>query len=160
SSVTGSLLADSQQKQKEIEALLQSLQRLQKDKADREDVELGIDVKADKAALARKVSRSQFEACVERLNETIQEMQSRVTEQEQGWHQFQGQLREGMDSKLDRLELGPFRQQLEKHCRRVAQQLQKERWAQGEDAAGIKKQLLAHFHCLSCDRPLDMQVPG
>ena len=37
---------------------------------------------------------------MERLNELIQEMLSRVTGQEQGWHQVQRQLSEEMDSKV------------------------------------------------------------
>ncbi|NXO54715.1 QRIC2 protein, partial [Aramus guarauna] len=161
SSVTGNLLDDRRQKQKDIEALYQSLERLEKEKADREDLLLGIDVKADKTALAGKVSRTQFEACVERLNEMIQETLSRVTGQERGWHQVQQQLSEEMDSKLDRLELGPFRRQLEEHWKSILEQLkEKAPTMEADDAAGIKKQLLAHFHCMSCDRPLSVLVPG
>ncbi|XP_049669103.1 glutamine-rich protein 2 isoform X2 [Accipiter gentilis] len=161
SSVTGNLLDDRHQKQKDIEALFQSLERLEKEKADKEDLVQGIDVKAVKTALAGKVSRTQFDASMERLNEMIQEMLSRVMGQEQGWHQVQRQLSEEMDSKLDRLELGPFQQQLEEHWKTILEQL-KEKMPQMEadDAAGIKKQLLAHFHCISCDRPLSMLVPG
>ncbi|NXK04594.1 QRIC2 protein, partial [Herpetotheres cachinnans] len=161
SCVTGNLLDDSQQKQKDIEVLFQSLERLQKDKADKEDLVLGLDVKADKTALAGKVSRTQFDASMERLNETIQEMLRRVTGQGQGWHQLQQRLREEMDSKLDRLELGPFRQQLEERWQNSLEQLkEKVLPTEADDAAGIKKQLLAHFHCVSCDRPISMPVPG
>ncbi|NXE15455.1 QRIC2 protein, partial [Lophotis ruficrista] len=161
SSITGNLLDDHHQKQKDIEALFQSLERLQKEKADKEDVVLGINVKADKAALAGKVSRTQFDTSVERLNEMMQETLSRLVGQEQGWHQVQQQLSEEMESKLDRLELGPFRQQLEEHWKSVLEQLkEKMMMTEGHDAAGIKKQLLAHFHCVSCDRPVSMLVPG
>ncbi|XP_026716595.1 glutamine-rich protein 2 isoform X2 [Athene cunicularia] len=161
SSVTGNLLNDHHQKQKDIEALFRSLERLEKEKADKEDLVLGIDMKADKSALAGQVSRAQFDASVERLHEMIQEMLSRVTGQEQGLHQAQQQLREEMDSKLDRLELGPFRQQLEEHCRTILEQLkEKAPLTEADDAAGMKKQVLAHFHCMSCDRPLSMLVPG
>ncbi|XP_074778477.1 glutamine-rich protein 2-like [Athene noctua] len=161
SSVTESLLNDRHQKQKDIEALFRSLERLEKEKADKEDLVLGIDVKAVKTALAGKVSRAQFEASMERQREMIQEMLSRVTGQEQGWHQVQQQLSEEMDSKLDRLELGPFRQQLEEHCRSILEQLEeKAPLTEADDAAGTKKQVLAHFHCLSCDRPLSVLVPA
>ncbi|CAM9781324.1 unnamed protein product [Bubo scandiacus] len=160
-SVTGNLLNDRHQKEKDIEALFRSLERLEKEKASKEDLVLGIDVKADKTALAGKVSRTQFDASMERLNEMIQETLSRVTGQEQGWHQVQRQLSEEMDSKLDRLELGPFRQQLEEHWRSTLEQLkEREPLTEADDAAGMKKQLLAHFHCMSCDRPLSVLVPG
>ncbi|XP_072737209.1 glutamine-rich protein 2 isoform X3 [Ciconia boyciana] len=161
SSITGNLLDDRHQKQKDIEALFQSLEKLEKEKADKEDLVLGIDVKADKTSLAGKVSRTQFDASMERLNEMIQEMLSRVTGQEEGWHQVHRQLSEEMGSKLDRLELGPFRQQLEEHWRSILEPLKEKAPQTGaDDAAGIKKQLLAHFHCVSCDRPLSMLVPG
>ncbi|KAM9258140.1 glutamine-rich protein 2 [Cariama cristata] len=177
SSITGNLLDDRHQKQKDIEALFQSLEKLEKEKADKEDLELGIGVvrprgalvpakrvpgrKADKSALAGKVSRTQFDASMERLNEVIQEMLSRMTGQEQGWHEVQRQLSEEINSKLDRLELGPFREQLEEHWKSILEQLkEKAPPMEADDAAGIKKQLLANFHCMSCDRPLSVLVPG
>ncbi|NXT26678.1 QRIC2 protein, partial [Syrrhaptes paradoxus] len=160
SSVTGNLLDDCHQRQNDIKALFQSLERLEKEKVDKEDLTLAIDVKADKAALAGKVPRTQFEANMERLHETMEEMLSRVTGQERGWQQLQQQLSEEMGSKLDRLELGPFQQQLEERWKNILEQLKGESQAEADDAAAIRKQLLAHFHCLSCDRPLNMLVPG
>lgn len=46
------------------------------------------------------MSRTQFDGSMERLNEVIQEMLSRVMGQEQDWHQIQRQLSEEMDSKV------------------------------------------------------------
>ncbi|XP_030340450.1 glutamine-rich protein 2 isoform X2 [Strigops habroptila] len=161
SSVTGNLLDDSRQQQKDIEGLFQSMERLEKEKADKEDLELGMDEKADKGALASKVSRAQFEASLELLNERNQEVLSRVTGQEQGLHEIQQQLREEMASKLDRLELGPFQQQLDEHWKSSLEQLKETTPpVEADDAAGIRKQLLADFQCLSCDRQLSMRVPG
>nr|XP_021144303.1 glutamine-rich protein 2 isoform X4 [Columba livia] len=162
SSALRNLLDDHHQEQKAIEALSQALERLKQQKADKEELLLlGIDEKADKAALADKVSCSQFEACVERLNAMMEEVTSRVTGQEKGWHQFQRQLQTQMDSKLDRRELGPFRQHLEERWKSLRGQLQeKVLQPERDDAAGIRKQLLADFHCLSCDRPLNMLAPG
>ncbi|XP_062465403.1 glutamine-rich protein 2-like [Pezoporus occidentalis] len=53
-SVMGSLLDDSRQQQKDIEGLLRSIERLEKEKADKDDLELGMDEKADKGALKAK----------------------------------------------------------------------------------------------------------
>ncbi|KAK2516267.1 hypothetical protein Q9233_013793 [Columba guinea] len=117
--------------------------------------------KADKATLADKVSRSQFEACVERLNEMMEEVTSRVTGQEKGWQRFQQELQRQMDCKLDRRELGAFRQQQEERWKSLRGQLQeKALQPERDDAAGIRKQLLPGFHCLSCDRPVIMLAPG
>ncbi|XP_071667656.1 uncharacterized protein [Patagioenas fasciata] len=128
------------QEEKSIEALSRCVERLEEEKAGKEELLLGIAAKADKTSLAGKVSHSQFEASVEQLKEKMEELTSRVTGQEQGWHQVQRQLREEMDSKLDRLELGPFRQQLEEQWNSLQEQLEEKvsRAAAGE-AAGIKK---------------------
>ncbi|XP_064928035.1 glutamine-rich protein 2-like [Columba livia] len=148
--------------QQDRQALSQALGRLEKKQADKEQLlVLGIDEKADKAALADKVSRSQLEACEERLNKMMEEVTSRVTGQEKGWHQFQRELQRQMDCKLDRRELGAFRQQQEERWKSLSGQLQeKALQAERDDAAGIRKQLLPGFHCLSCDRPLNMLAPG
>ncbi|XP_065541876.1 uncharacterized protein LOC136017490 [Lathamus discolor] len=160
-SVTGSLLDDSRQQQKDIEGLLQSVERLEKEKADKEDLEMGMDEKADKGALESKVSRAQFEASLELLKERNQEVLSRVTGQEQGLHEVQQQLREEMASKLDRLELGPFQQELDEHWKSSLEQLKETAPPmEADDAAGIRKQLLVDFQCLSCDRQLGLRVPG
>ncbi|XP_071672394.1 uncharacterized protein [Patagioenas fasciata] len=161
SSALANLQQDGQQEQKDIKALSQALGRLKKQKADREELQLlGIDEKADKAALADKVSRSQFEACVERLNEMMEEVTSRVTDQERGWQWFKHELQREMLCKLDRRELGAFRQQQEERWKSLSGQLQKALQPERDDAAGIRKQLLPGFHCLSCDRPVNMLAPG
>ncbi|XP_069728326.1 glutamine-rich protein 2 isoform X2 [Phaenicophaeus curvirostris] len=157
SSIVGNLQNSCQEKQKDIEALIRSLERLEKEKADKED--LGVDVKATKSALGGKVSCSQFEASMERLMEMMEKMQSQGVAQEQGLQQVQQQLREVIDCKLDRLELGPIQQQL-KHCKNILKQLKdKVLQTEADDAAGIKYPL-AHCHCLSCDHPLNMPAPG
>ncbi|XP_057268797.1 uncharacterized protein LOC130601023 [Pezoporus wallicus] len=99
-SVTGRLLDDSRQQQKDIEGLLRSMEKLEKEKADKDDLELGMDEKADKGALESKVSRTQFEASLELLNKRNQEVLSWVTGQVQGLHEVQQQLREEMASKV------------------------------------------------------------
>ncbi|KAK2524762.1 hypothetical protein Q9966_011619 [Columba livia] len=92
--------------QQDRQALSQALGRLEKKQADKEQLlVLGIDEKADKAALADKVSRSQLEACEERLNKMMEEVTSRVTGQEKGWHQFQRELQRQMDCKKDAMQL-------------------------------------------------------
>ncbi|XP_067403882.1 glutamine-rich protein 2 [Emydura macquarii macquarii] len=158
---TGNLIEDHRQKEKDITLLFQSLEKLEKEKADKEHLETEIDVKADKIALAGKVSRTQFDATTEQLNKMMQDLLNKMSGQEQDWHKVLDKILLEMDSKLDRMELDPFRQQLEERWKTIRKQL-KERSPQYEadDAAGIRRRLMAHFHCLSCDRPLEMVVPG
>ncbi|PKU30374.1 glutamine-rich protein 2 [Limosa lapponica baueri] len=154
-SIMGTLLHNSQQQQKDTKALFQSLEKLVKEKADKNDLVLGLDVKADKTTLASKVNRSEFDTRMERLTDMVKEMLSRQMDQEK----VQQQLSEEVASKLDHLELGSLRKQLEGHWKNIQEQLQKESQAEADDAAGTKSPL-TRFHCLSCDRPLDMRVPG
>ncbi|XP_053517278.1 glutamine-rich protein 2 [Artibeus jamaicensis] len=158
---TSNLIADHQQKQKDINALYQGLEKLEREKANREHLEMEIDVKADKSALAAKVSRVQFDATTEQLNHMMQELVAKMSGQEQDWQKMLDRLLVEMDSKLDRLELDPVRQLLEDRWKSLRQQL-KERppLYQADEAACMRRQLLAHFHCLSCDRPLETPVTG
>ncbi|XP_042308283.1 glutamine-rich protein 2 isoform X5 [Sceloporus undulatus] len=141
--------------------LFKSLEKLEHEKADKDHLVMEIDVKADKTALAAKVSRTQFDATTEQLHKMMQELLNKMAGQEQDWQKMLDKLLIEMDSKLDRLELDPFRQQLEERWKDIRKQL-KQRVPQdeGDEAAGIRRRLLAHFHCISCDRPLEMVVPG
>nr|KAF6458415.1 glutamine rich 2 [Rousettus aegyptiacus] len=158
---TSNLIEDHRQKQKDIDVLYQGLQKLEKEKANREHLEMEIDVKADKSALAAKVSRVQFDATTEQLNHMMQELVAKMSGQEQDWQKILDRLLTEMDNKLDRLELDPVKHALEDRWKSLRQQL-KERppLYQADEAAAMRRQLLAHFHCLSCDRPLETPVTG
>uniref|UniRef100_A0A8C9CIY7 DUF4795 domain-containing protein n=1 Tax=Phocoena sinus TaxID=42100 RepID=A0A8C9CIY7_PHOSS len=158
---TGNLIEDHRQRQKDIEVLYQGLEKLQKEKANREHLEMEISVKADKSALAAKVSRVQFDATTEQLNHVMQELVARMSGREGDWQRMLDRLLVEMDNKLDRLELDPVKQSLEDGWKSLRLQL-KERppLIQADEAAAMRRQLLAHFHCLSCDRPLETPVTG
>ncbi|RMC10865.1 hypothetical protein DUI87_12577 [Hirundo rustica rustica] len=155
---SGRLQKDSQQKQKAIEMLFQSLEKLQKEKADEQDMLAAMDLKADRAALGSKVNCSQFEANMERMDERMQELQSQISDQEQHWNTVQQQFSDAMEEKLGRQELKAFSDHMEETWNRNLEEL--ENRLSRERAAGIKKQLPVPFTCLSCDRMLTMHVPG
>ncbi|XP_027968232.1 glutamine-rich protein 2 [Eumetopias jubatus] len=158
---TSNLIEDHRQKQKDIDALYQGLEKLEKEKANRGHLEMEIDVKADKSALAAKVSRVQFDATTEQLNHMMQELVAKMSGQEQDWQKMLDKLLVEMDSKLDRLELDPVKQLLEDRWKSLRQQLKEHSpLYQADEAAAMRRQLLAHFHCLSCDRPLETAVTG
>ncbi|XP_036195240.1 glutamine-rich protein 2 isoform X1 [Myotis myotis] len=159
--ITGNLIEDHRQKQRDIDVLYQGLEKLEKEKVNRGHLEMEIEVKADKSALEAKVSRMQFDATTEQLNHMMQELVAKMSGQERDWQKMLDRLLTEMDSKLDRLELDPVKQLLEDRWKSLRQQL-KERSPlyQADEAAGMRRQLLAHFHCLSCDRPLETAVTG
>ncbi|XP_066877395.1 glutamine-rich protein 2 isoform X4 [Kogia breviceps] len=158
---TGSLIEDHRQGQKDIEVLYQGLEKLKKEKANREHLETEINVKADKSALAAKVSRAQFDATMEQLQHMMQELVAKLSGQEQDWQKMLDKLLGEMDNKLDRLELDPVKQALEDRWKSLRLQLrERPPLYQADEAATMRRQLLAHFHCLSCDRPLETPVTG
>ena len=56
--------------------------------------------KADKSALATKVSRVQFDATTEQLNHMMQELVAKMTGQEQDWQKMLDKLLVEMDNKV------------------------------------------------------------
>ncbi|NWT55525.1 QRIC2 protein, partial [Erythrocercus mccallii] len=97
---------------------------------------------------------------MERLEERMRDLLRRVLGQEQRWQEAQQWFSDALDSKLDRLELVPFQKQLEETWARIIKDLKDELSVEIDNAAGIKQQLLVPYKCLSCDRHLNMQVPG
>ncbi|XP_039245192.1 glutamine-rich protein 2-like isoform X2 [Pipra filicauda] len=153
--VSGNLQKDCEEKQKAIEMLFQSLETL-KDKAEEQNMLAAKDMKS---ALGSKVSCTQFEASMERLDQRLQEMQGQVLGQNEQWNEVQQQLSNMMENKLDRLELKPFHKQMEKIWQKSIKELEK-KMAESDSAAGLRKQLPVPFTCLSCDRPVKTLVPG
>lgn len=56
--------------------------------------------KADKSALAAKVSRVQFDATTEQLNHMMQELVAKMSGQEQDWQKILDRLLTEMDNKV------------------------------------------------------------
>ncbi|XP_062382421.1 glutamine-rich protein 2 [Sardina pilchardus] len=148
------------QKQTHIDHLYKSVEVLDEKKADRELVEMEIQIKADKRALEGKVSRLQFDAMTEQLGSMFQELLSKIGLQEQDWTKVIDKISMEMECKLNRIELDPLKKQLEDRWKSIRKRLQDQPAPEQSDAAGIRKQLVARFHCISCDRPVDMATPG
>ncbi|KAM9472812.1 uncharacterized protein ACWYII_007990 isoform 2-T2 [Salvelinus alpinus] len=159
-STANHLIEEHSQKQVHIDHLYKSMEELDEKKADKELVEMEIEIKADKRALETKVSRMQFDSMTEELNTMFQELLSKITGQEQDWHKIIDKISTEIECKLDRIELDPVKKQLEDRWKSIRKQLQAQPAPKEDDAAGIRKQLVARFHCISCDRPVDMLTPG
>ncbi|XP_072339999.1 glutamine-rich protein 2-like isoform X3 [Scyliorhinus torazame] len=139
---TSQLLQGDQLHQKNIEALTDSISRL------------------ERKCIEETVSRCQFDAVTEQINKMIQGLMKKICIQEKDWGCILERLSEGMDHKLDRVELEPLKKQLEERWRAIRKQLMKNKDIGQEGAAALKKQLISHFHCLSCDRPMDIKLPS
>ncbi|KAM4031060.1 glutamine-rich protein 2 isoform 3-T3 [Anomaloglossus baeobatrachus] len=158
---TGSLLQDHEKNQQHIDVLYQTVANLDKSKLDKEPVGLEIDMKADTYALESKVSRTHFDATTEHLSRMIQELLGKMSAKEQDWQRLMETINVEMQNKLDRIELEPMKNILEQCWRNLRRQLQEHPpQYEGDEAAGIRKQLIQRFHCISCNRMVDMVVPG
>ncbi|XP_045893508.1 glutamine-rich protein 2 isoform X1 [Micropterus dolomieu] len=155
---TRCLLEDNRQKQSHIEELYKTTEELEGKKADKHMVEN--EIKADKSALESKVSRLQFDSVTEQLNAMFHELLNKVTGQEQDWHKVVDKLSTEMECKMNRIELDSVKRQLEGRWRNIHEKLQAQGAPEHEDAAGLRKQLVDRFHCLSCDRPVVKYTPG
>ncbi|XP_040918160.1 glutamine-rich protein 2 [Toxotes jaculatrix] len=155
---TRCLSEDSRQKQSHIEELYKTTEELEEKKADKQLVES--EIKADKSALDSKVSRLQFDSATEQLSAMFHELLNKVTGQEQDWHNVIKKLSTEMECKLNRIELDSVKKQLEDCWKNIHEKLQAQGPPEHEDAAGIRKQLVDRFHCLSCDRPVVKHTPG
>ncbi|XP_067837274.1 glutamine-rich protein 2-like, partial [Heptranchias perlo] len=140
-SMTSQLLQDEQLHQKNIEALIESMNRLEKKYGE------------------GSISRTQFDAVTDQMNKMIQGLLNKICTQEKDWGCILERLTAEMECKLDRIELDPLKKQLEDRWKSIRKQLLKQKGFEHEGAAGLKKQLISHFHCLSCDRPLDIKMP-
>ncbi|XP_069608179.1 glutamine-rich protein 2 isoform X3 [Ranitomeya imitator] len=158
---TGSLIQDHEQKQQHIDVLYQTVANLDKNKVDKEPIGLETDVKADERALESKVGRTHFDASTEHLSRMMQELLGKVSAQEQDWQRLLEKINVEMQNKLDRMELEPMKNILEQCWRDLRGQLQGHPpLYEADEAAGIRKQLIQRFHCISCNRVVDMVVPG
>ncbi|KAJ8251725.1 hypothetical protein GJAV_G00224440 [Gymnothorax javanicus] len=157
---TSHLASEQSQRQEHLDRLCKTLEQMEEKKADKERVEMEIDIKADKQALESKVSRVQFDSMTEQLSTMFQDLLSKISGQEEDWNKVIQKISTEMESKLNRIELDPLKQQLEERWKNIRKQLQAPPAPDLDDAAGIRRQLVARFHCISCDRPVDMMAPG
>ncbi|XP_069803900.1 glutamine-rich protein 2-like isoform X2 [Dendropsophus ebraccatus] len=149
-SVMGKLQEECEQLNKTTKTLIQ----------DHEQKQEQID-RADKRALDSKVSYERFDATTEHLGKMMEDLLDKMNAHEQDWQRLLENINVEMQNKLDRIEIDPLKNILEERWKDLCHQLQKQpQQYEADEAAGIRKQLMTRFHCLSCDRPVDMMVPG
>ncbi|KAI2666618.1 Glutamine-rich protein 2 [Labeo rohita] len=129
-STSNRLMEEHSKKQTHIDRLYKIVEELAEKKADKEVVEMEIEIKADKRALESKVSRMQFDSMTEQLNNMLQELLSKISGQEQDWN------------KLNRIELDPLKKQLDDRWRTIHKHLQTPPIPEQDDAAGLRKHLV------------------
>ncbi|CAC5402368.1 unnamed protein product [Mytilus coruscus] len=161
---TKDILEENSSRAKEIEKLFAYCDRLEENKADKEFVQTEMDVKADKRSLDNKVNHSLFDTTTNDINKMIKEILDKLAGNEEAWNHQCKVFTDDIEGKLDRLELDPLKEWLESRLKALNEKLKKQNQAPVEwsedDAAGIRRQLIQKFHCISCDRPVDIVPTG
>lgn len=155
------LLDDSIAKKKQIEALFALSEELEQKKADKTYVAMEVDVKADKRQLEGKVNHTVFDHTTNELNKAIKDILDKLANNDFDWKDMLAKLAADLEGKLDRLELQPLKDWLEAKLKALQRRIQDGQLHWNEDeAAGLRRQLIQRFHCLSCDKPVDIMPTG
>ncbi|XP_025078845.1 glutamine-rich protein 2-like isoform X2 [Pomacea canaliculata] len=155
----------SSQKDTELEnkllELFEQCDLLKDQKADKEFVQMEVHVKADKEQLEGKVNHSVFNLATEEINKMIKEILDQIAGNQGEWKDTFTKLTNDVDGKLDRMELTPLKDWLERKLRILNKKIEQGKLEWNDDtAAGLRRQLLQHYHCLSCDKPMDIMPTG
>lgn len=158
------VVQDLSRKQEHIEALYSYVEKLQESKADKENVALEMNIKADKAALDSKVNVSTFDNTFNMLDEGLREALQKMDDymnEEMALKQALKQLSVDMSEKMD----GQAFQALKNYLERRIADVQKSRnliaaetKVDFSDAAGFRKPI--KFNCISCSRPVELPLRG
>ncbi|XP_048760460.1 glutamine-rich protein 2-like isoform X1 [Ostrea edulis] len=160
---TKDIIEENNNQAQQIQGLVQHCDKLQETKADKEYVQMEVDVKADKKSLDNKVNHSLFDSTTNEINKLIKDILDKLAGHEESWNSAIKKFADDLDGKLDRLELDPLKEWLESRLKALNDKLRRQQtqveWTE-DDAAGIRKQLIQRFHCISCDRPVDLVPTG
>eukprot|EP00111_Clytia_hemisphaerica_P002472 TCONS_00007069-protein len=162
-------------KQQHIDALYGYIEKLQNNKADKQDTDSSINVKADKQALDSKVNISTFDERYQLLEQALQNALQRLdqfVEKENTLSNALDKLHSDLDSKMD----SEAEKKLKKFMEDRLKEIQKSRTTlhhhddvtneedaimlQLRNAAGLRKPMSLLYNCISCDRPVDISMRG
>ncbi|XP_028417053.1 uncharacterized protein LOC114541315 isoform X2 [Dendronephthya gigantea] len=159
------ILENLDEKQRTIDGLFQYVERLQERKADRENVANEMDIKADKHALEGKVNQSTFDETFQMfdrgLQEALQKMEDYMNE-EMALKDTLSRISREMEGKIDNDSLQMMKNYFEKQIKDVQDSRDKivreTRVDATANAAGVRRKLPIHYHCISCNRPVELAV--
>ncbi|CAF0962707.1 unnamed protein product [Adineta ricciae] len=150
----------------DIEKLKKLIEQLEQNKADKTYVNNELDKKADKRDLDNRVLKKDFNSTCNELSQNINDCMQKFNVHEDIQKQDLNKMNTDIDGKINRSELDALREYLEKQLKKLKrlakdsqptqQQHQHVPIMSEDEAAGLRKPLI-RFHCISCDRPIDVQ---
>ncbi|XP_047669939.1 kinectin-like isoform X2 [Tachysurus fulvidraco] len=154
-STTNQLMKEQEQEQSHTKDLYKITKELEEKKADKDEVKIVEDFKAEMQTLEAKVLLC--DTAADQLNRMIQDIASNICEHEENSQRVNEKIFSELDCKLNYTELDGVKRQLEE-CKMKIFQLDTQT-TESYDAAVIRKHCLSKFKCLSCDRPVNMSNP-
>ncbi|XP_052614232.1 uncharacterized protein C16orf96 homolog [Peromyscus californicus insignis] len=142
----------------DFKTLKDEIQRLDLIKADKTIMDQELKEKADKDALASKASRTDLEVVAMELNEMVQSMLLKISNQESDWKKSLKHLRKDLNTKLVHSDLNSLKRDIEEIWKVVRKLLIEGLRFDPDSAAGFKKKLFERVKCISCERPVEMMT--
>ncbi|BHF81705.1 Glutamine-rich protein 2 [Sparganum proliferum] len=161
-------LSDQQHK---TEVLKAEVEDLDQQKASITYVDEALSKKLDSHDLDSKLDRALFDQTTEGIRRIIEGLLEKLLGLETELKGMIDELSGNVLSKAEKDELDELRKWLEKklaslpvRARRASKKQHMDECCQpgylrGDGAAGLRRKIVSHFHCISCDRPLELEVP-
>jgi len=152
---------ENMQKDLHLKTLYSGVDDLREMKADKDFVAMEMEEKADKRAVDHKANRVFVDDHFDKLNSGLESALKRCQGQEEALKTAMEQITEDVDGKLDRMELQNVKDFLENRLSKLKGSAAPPPPPREEDAdpAGMRRRLLK-FHCISCDRPVEVNSGG
>ncbi|CAH1376337.1 unnamed protein product [Tenebrio molitor] len=158
SETAAKLQEEKEERDKQLEAIMEQIDILKIVKANREDLEDALGDKADACMINRKVSHDQFDAACDDLSRGIEEALTKLEEQEEMWHQALESIQKEVGNKLDKMEVDPLRDFVNSKLRALQEKFKSLTALKREqEAAGTKSKFLRNVNCISCDKDVVMR---
>ncbi|GAA6104908.1 kinectin-like isoform X3 [Tachysurus ichikawai] len=155
-STTTQLMKEQEQEQSHTKEMYKFMKELDEKKADKDEVKIFEHFKADMQTLETKVLLC--DTAADQLNRMIQDLAGNICDHEENSQRVNEKIFRELDSKINHTEMDRLKRQLEE-CKMKVFQLDTQA-GDSYDAAVVRKHCLPKFNCLSCDRPLNMSIPG
>ncbi|KAJ8972014.1 hypothetical protein NQ314_000395 [Rhamnusium bicolor] len=152
------LMDERDERQHALDVMLEQVELLKTVKADREDLEDALADKADACQINKKVSLEQFDAACGDMSKAIEEALTKLTQQENLWSQALDDIQKDVGNKLDRMELTPLRDFINKKLKNLQEKFKAlSALKKDAEAAGTRSRFLKNVNCISCDKEVIMR---
>ncbi|XP_074107797.1 uncharacterized protein LOC141533038 [Cotesia typhae] len=138
--------------------LIEQIDLLKILKADKEDLEDALTDKADIEIVNRKISNDRFDSAIHDLTQSLEAVESKLTEQENTCSDALNTIQQIVDTKLDRVEISSIIECINNEFQVIIEKfedLEEER--QKNEAAGTKR-ILNDVLCISCNKNVMMRM--